>query len=54
MSDMQLESEITSLLNNSGYKKSKSMICPMIRIISMRHKNISIKQIDRAVKAVFQ
>lgn len=52
MSDIQLKSEITHLLKKSGYAKSKSMLCPIMRIISMRHKDLPMKQIYNVTKSV--
>ena len=45
MSDIQLKSEIEVLIKKSGFKKSKSLICPITKIISMRHTEIPQKQI---------
>ena len=52
MSDIQLKTEITQLVNNSGYPKSKSLLCPLMRIVSMRHKNVPLKRIYEAVNSV--
>ncbi|MFT5662306.1 MAG: hypothetical protein ACI9TV_002956 [Sulfurimonas sp.] len=52
MSDIELKSEITLLVNNSGYSKSKNMICPIMRIISMRYKNIPAQQIYKITKSI--
>ncbi len=52
MSDMQLKSEITLLVNTSGFKKSKSMLCPIVRIVSMRHKDVAQKQIYKVAKSI--
>jgi hypothetical protein len=53
MSDIQLKSEVTLLIDSSGYSKSKDMICPITRILSMRHKNVPLKQIYKVAKSVF-
>ncbi len=52
MSDIQLKSEIVSLVNSSGYKPSKMMLCSIVRVVSMRHRNISQKQIFKVAKEV--
>jgi len=52
MSDIELKSEIKSLLKSSGYKPSKAMLCSVVRVVSMRHRNISQKQIFKVAKEV--
>lgn len=52
MSDIQLKSEITLLVKTSGYKKSKSLLCPIMKIVSMRHKDIPQEQIYKVAKSV--
>ena len=52
MSDIQLKSEIVSLVKSSGYKPSKMMLCSIVRVVSMRHRNISQKQIFKVAKEV--
>lgn len=53
MSDMQLESEITQIVNTAGYSKSKCMLCPIMKIVSMRHKDVPQKQIYKVAKSIF-
>ncbi len=45
MSDAQLKSEMEAVIKKLTYIKSKSLLCPIIKIVSMRHKDISQKQI---------
>lgn len=52
MSDIQLQSEIESIIKMSGYKKSKDLICPITKIVSMRHRDVSQKQILKIAKIV--
>ena len=52
MSDTQLKSEITQLIKSSGYVASKNMLCPIIRIVSMRHNDVPIKQISTIARLV--
>ncbi|MBA1433643.1 MAG: hypothetical protein FAF04_08695 [Epsilonproteobacteria bacterium] len=52
MSDIQLKSEIESLVKASGYKPSKAMLCSVVRVISMRHKDVSQKRIFTVAKEV--
>lgn len=52
MSDIQLKSEIESIIKKSGYNKSKAMFCPIIKIVSMRHKEISQQQLFKVTKSI--
>ncbi len=52
MSDIQLKSEITLLVNKSGYKMSKDMLCPIMKIVSMRHNDVPQKQIYKVAKSI--
>ena len=53
MSDKQLKSEIDLLIKNSGYKKSKELICSVVRIISMRYQDLPQDQICKVTKSIF-
>ena len=50
MSDRELKSEIESLVKTSGYEPSKSMLCSVLRVVSMRHRTISQKRIFKVAK----
>ena len=50
MSDIQLKSEIDGIIKQSGYSKSKELLCPIMRILSMRHKNVSTRRIHDILK----
>jgi len=52
MSDIALKSEIESLVKTSGYKETKGMLCSVIKIVSMRHMDVSHKQIFKVAKEV--
>jgi len=54
MSDIQLEIKVNRIVNQSGFKKSQDMLCPIMRIIQMRHKNISKDQALRVTKLVLK
>lgn len=53
VSDIQLKSEINNLVDKSGYEKSKDMMCPIIKILTMRHKDVSSQQIYKVAKSIF-
>ena len=52
MSDIALKSEIKSLVKTSGYNETKGMLCSVVRIVSMRHREVSQKQIFKVAKEV--
>ncbi len=52
MSDIQLQSEIHNIIKKSGYSKSKKMLCPIMRIVSMRYINISQQQLLRVTNSM--
>ena len=52
MSDRELKSEIESLVKTSGYQPSKSMLCSVIRVVSMRHRDISQKRIFEVAREI--
>jgi len=52
MSNIELKSEIESLVKKSGYKPSKSMLCSIVRVVSMRHRSVSQKRIFEVAKEV--
>lgn len=53
MSDIQLKSEIESIIKMSGYSKSNKLLCSVIRIVTMRHKEVPRKQLLKVSKSVF-
>jgi len=50
MSDIQLKLEIESLVKSSGYKPSKVMLCSIVRVMSMRYRDVSQKRIFTVAK----
>jgi hypothetical protein len=52
MSDKELKSEIENLVKTSGYKPSKSMLCSVVRVVSMRHRSIPQKRIFTVAREV--
>jgi len=52
MSDIQLEIKINRIVAHSGYKKSNALICPIMKILQMRHKNLDKAQALKITKAV--
>ena len=52
MSDRELKLEVALIVNKSGYTKSIDLLCPIVRIVSMRHQDIPLKQISEVVKSL--
>ena len=52
MSDTILKSKIQALLHQSPYDKSAKLICPIVKIISMRYPYISKNKIYTLTKAL--
>lgn len=52
MSDIELKSEVSVLVDKSGYTKSIDLLCPIVRIVSMRHQDIPLKQISKVVRSL--
>jgi len=52
MSDIELKSEIESLVKTSGYQETKGMLCSVVKIVSMRHREVSQKQILKVAKEI--
>ena len=52
MSDIALKSEIKTLIKKSGYQETRDLLCPIIRIVSMRYRDVPAKQICRVAKEI--
>ncbi len=52
MSDTHLEVKINRIVGQSGYKKSSELICPIMKILQMRHKDLNKSQPLRITKSV--
>ncbi|WP_193112119.1 hypothetical protein [Sulfurimonas paralvinellae] len=50
MSNIELKSEINTIIKKSGYSRSKDLLCPLMRVVSMRHKDVPSKQIHGILK----
>ena len=54
MSDLQLGVKVERLVIHSGFGKTEELICPIMKIIQMRYKDISKEQVHRVVKDTIQ
>lgn len=53
MSELMLEREIRSIIRTSGYKASSKMLCPIMKLLKMKYKDIDNKDVTSiAVKII--
>ncbi len=52
MSDIQLKVKVNRLVIQSGFQKTQEMLCPIMKILYMRHKDVSKDQALRVTKSV--
>ena len=52
MSDIQLKSEIENIIKKSGHSQSEKLLCPIVKIVSMRHRDIPMQQILKITKSI--
>lgn len=53
MSDLQLKSEIENIIKRSGYDNTKELRCPIIRIVTMRYRDMPRQQVLNVIKTIF-
>ena len=55
MADYQLARESNAILRELGVEqKSENLLCPIVRILQMRHRNLDVKQATKVVKSVLE
>jgi len=54
MSDITLKLKIDRLVWQSGFAKKKTMLCPLMKIVQMRHKDVDKQQALRVTKLVLE
>jgi hypothetical protein len=52
MLDITLEIKVNRIVNQSGFKRSKELICPVMKIVQMRHKDVPKEQASRIINMV--
>jgi len=50
MSDLQLGVKVERLVIHSGFDKTTELICPIMKIVQMRYKDVPKEQAYRVVK----
>ncbi|QDF28274.1 hypothetical protein [Halarcobacter anaerophilus] len=53
MSDYRIRAEINRLVEQNNIEDPKKSICPIIKIIKMRHKQLDTNRILKVAKEVF-
>jgi len=53
MSNMELKIKMNRIVLHSGYEKTKQMMCPVIKIMRMRHKDVPSEQITKIAREIF-
>lgn len=54
MSDLKLKLKVNRLVLQSGFPKKETMLCSLMKIIQMRHKEVDKQQALRVTKLVLQ
>ncbi len=54
MSDISLKLKIDRLVLQSGFAKKETMLCPLMKIVQMRHKDVDKQQALRVTKLVLE
>jgi len=52
MSDIQVEVKVQRIIAQSGYKKNDNLLCPIMKILQMRHRDLDKAQALRVTKSV--
>ncbi len=54
MSVGMIREEIEEIVQVSGYKRiEKELVCPLVKIIKMRHKDVDVKLIHKAFTEIY-
>ena len=54
MSDLQLGIKVKRLVIHSGFNKTEELVCPIMKIVQMRYKDVSKEQAYRVVKEIIE
>ncbi len=52
MSDVQVEIKVKRIIAHSGYEKNDNLLCPIMKILQMRHKDLDKVQAFRVTKSI--
>jgi hypothetical protein len=52
MSDSLLSKESRKILRGFSMEKSDSLLCPILRVLQMRHSDLDVKQATRIIRNV--
>ena len=52
MSDILLSKESRKILRGFSMEKSDNLLCPILRVLQMRHNDLDVKQATRIIRDV--
>jgi len=52
MSDIQVAVKVKRIIAQSGYEKNDNLLCPIMKILQMRHKDLDKTQALRIAKSI--
>ncbi len=52
MADYMITKESKEILRDLSMKKSNNLLCPILRVLQMRHSDLDIQQATRVIKTV--
>jgi len=54
MADYILARESKQILKNMALEKSETLLCPILRVLQMRHSDLDVKQATKVVKGILE
>lgn len=52
MADYIISKESKAILREFSVKKSNNLLCPILRVLQMRHSDLNVSQATRVIKSV--
>ncbi|WP_298752203.1 MAG: hypothetical protein ACNI28_07975 [Arcobacter sp.] len=52
MSDLLLKREIRKMVRESGFEKNSKMVCSILKVLNMKHKNIDTNKAHKIASEV--
>jgi hypothetical protein len=54
MADYLLSKESKEILREFSIEKNENLLCPILKVLQMRHHNLDVKQATRVVRTVLK
>lgn len=54
MADYMLLKESRQILREMSVEKSEGLLCPIVRVLQMRHSDLDVKQATKVVKGILK